>query len=456
MSNVFNVSCLYKLYFEFVVYKLVLLIFKGSMDWLAENSPVEENNNDFEGKKAVAAIIARPHVVPSLYTFMKKVPMAVQPVVKPVASGSNSNATPSGSDKKVSFNDPRLPVASGSGSANKMILPIKAKAARKNVIELGDSSEDEKPALKKVKSLNGNAKWKGKGKAPIEVISLSDSEDDLPQSQFYVKKKAHRPLVARPLPALIPALIPALVPARALAPAPQPAANYEMAAYRFHRGEAKELNAPFKPPTLNTPPVLQPVIATPKVVVPVVVPVVAPVKLPTPPPQTQEDRNLASVLSIIHDVQPQYVLDLLRDPFRGKTVEHVLEILFSTPYPKVEVVGSSKGKERAKESEKVVVEKNWLDIREDGGSVYREATLNQLCIDFDLVPKGIVRKIYATKMFRYSPSYMELQKEIARSEAARGWKSLQGSRSGGKGKEREQLCQELEIEITWLQAKLRE
>lgn len=92
---------------------------------------------------------------------------------------------------------------------------------------------------------------------------------------------------------------------------------------------------------------------------------------PLPPPSlpppivgfpNEEEVKLASVLAIVPDVSPDYVLLLLRDPQTSGQVAHVLDVLFSAEYPKV-VAASKKGKGKEKEVLPVNGRTDWLDLK---------------------------------------------------------------------------------------------
>lgn len=86
-----------------------------------------------------------------------------------------------------------------------------------------------------------------------------------------------------------------------------------------------------------------------------------------PPPLSPEDAALATVLSIVPDVQPEHVRSLLRQALYDGKAELVLENILSDPlYPKIEKVAGGKGKKRAREEEEDDAQEpaiNYLDIK---------------------------------------------------------------------------------------------
>lgn len=87
-----------------------------------------------------------------------------------------------------------------------------------------------------------------------------------------------------------------------------------------------------------------------------------PILSPIVKPPTEEDLKLASILAIVPDVTPDYLLLLLRDPRTSGLIAHVLDLLFSAEYPKV-VAANKNGKGKDKEVLPGVGGTDWLDLK---------------------------------------------------------------------------------------------
>jgi hypothetical protein len=94
---------------------------------------------------------------------------------------------------------------------------------------------------------------------------------------------------------------------------------------------------------------------------------------------TMEEMSLASILTIIPDVDPAHVTSLLRQAFYGGKVELIVDLLLTKPdYPKAPTPESSKGKGKKRERSVDLEEKNsrdWMDPegRDLLGNIYRDA-----------------------------------------------------------------------------------
>ncbi|KAF7425989.1 hypothetical protein PC9H_008351 [Pleurotus ostreatus] len=119
--------------------------------------------------------------------------------------------------------------------------------------------------------------------------------------------------------------------------------------------------------------------------------------------------QLRQVLEVVPDVQPEYAQELLTE---SKTVEATLNALFENPaYPKVDRKGKRKaedpmGKERGQPKPKIdysTTERPTL-----GGPYYYELALEQLQVDFPLIPKPYIRSVLLLKKGLYVPAHLQL------------------------------------------------
>ncbi|KAI5480033.1 zinc finger, C6HC-type protein [Pseudohyphozyma bogoriensis] len=175
-------------------------------------------------------------------------------------------------------------------------------------------------------------------------------------------------------------------------------------------------------------------------------------------PRSEEDDLLASVLLLIPDVAPAHALTLIQQELPGpQRVERVLESLWGDPeYPKVSSVG--KGKKREREDDDVVkveVEKDWTKAegREKLGMAYQEASLDELYDRFNIVNKNIIRKEFHERGF-FGPTFVFLEEEMTKPDKERSFKLL-GTARVNKGKGKQVLCRDLEVEKEGLFTQLR-
>lgn len=95
---------------------------------------------------------------------------------------------------------------------------------------------------------------------------------------------------------------------------------------------------------------------------------------------TMEEMSLASILTIIPDVDPTHVVSLLRQAFYGGKVELIVDLLLTKPdYPKAPVAETSKGKGKKRERSAELEEmdrRDWMDPegRDLLGVLYRDAS----------------------------------------------------------------------------------
>ncbi|KAL4266826.1 RING-type domain-containing protein [Pleurotus pulmonarius] len=119
--------------------------------------------------------------------------------------------------------------------------------------------------------------------------------------------------------------------------------------------------------------------------------------------------QLQQVLEVVPDVQPEYAQELLTE---SKTVEATLNALFENPaYPKVDKKGKRKaeepiGKERGQPKPKIDYSTTERPIL--GGPYYYDLALEQLQIDFPLIPKPYIRSVLILQNGLYVPAYLQL------------------------------------------------
>ncbi|GAA5899738.1 hypothetical protein JCM6882_005425 [Rhodosporidiobolus microsporus] len=346
----------------------------------------------------------------------------------------------------VAFADPPYaPLAGGSGSgalklADEPLAPRRRAAAQRNVIDLVDSSDDDgaalaawTPAGKKRKAGGGGGdtggggvvgradKGKGKGKGKAEVIDLGSDEAFWDEAgDLVMDERAASP----PPPAL-------------------PAAGSSGLTGASVSAERSRVNG-----FSHSPP-------------------------PAAAAAAASDQAVATVCSILPDVLPSYVRDLLRLEMYGPgNVELVVEALLSseTGYPKREEEekggkGKGKGKEKAADEDEGVQEKDedeeaaevertakrWVETsgRKAGGKTYEDAALAQLYIDFPSIQQTNIKKLFQSSSSFYAPTYLAAQKALKQTDAERGFKLMAGGK-GRVGKGKGKASDEYELERKWV------
>lgn len=186
--------------------------------------------------------------------------------------------------------------------------------------------------------------------------------------------------------------------------------------------------------------------------------------------EDQFNAALASIVAIVPDVLPSYVLDLLHQPLYSGKIEIVVEHLFSERYPKIEVGGPSKVEVKAPEPAVM----DWLDSAKRPHIVdpaYNELAwapfppafshvtdfvyrLQSLSDHFSNVPKPFIRNCLIKARGFYAPSWMTLEEALIMPLASRPFKILSKGRTTGKGKVAELKSDAFNEEKRWLRAKL--
>ncbi|KAL8292191.1 hypothetical protein RQP46_001657 [Phenoliferia psychrophenolica] len=146
--------------------------------------------------------------------------------------------------------------------------------------------------------------------------------------------------------------------------------------------------------------------------------------------------GVLAVLNVVPNVERAY-LDQLLTRFADDRAA-VLNELFDKPYPKsTSSVTPGKGKKRARSVERDDEdERDWMNTSERGQTTakYRDEALEQLCVDFRMIPKAAVRSALAASSHCYAPASVLLAKQSKQSETERGWATLKCGRVAGKGK----------------------
>ncbi|KAJ7097846.1 hypothetical protein B0H15DRAFT_773241 [Mycena belliarum] len=180
--------------------------------------------------------------------------------------------------------------------------------------------------------------------------------------------------------------------------------------------------------------------------------------LPSPPPDPIPD-FVAQVLEIIPDVEPDYLLSLVRKhyPHSGdQVVEPVLHALFENPaYPKIGKNGKRKRVEEDVQGDLRGKPKTKLDYgnkdREyKGGVHYPDLSLDQLMVDFPYIPKPYIRRILLDHHSLYAPTHLFLAEEKRRGGALPYTPKTIPSRATAKGKRKALHDAEFEKEREWL------
>ncbi|GAA6031635.1 hypothetical protein JCM8097_006559 [Rhodosporidiobolus ruineniae] len=195
---------------------------------------------------------------------------------------------------------------------------------------------------------------------------------------------------------------------------------------------------------------------------------------PAPPVEVDPlDASVSTVCSILPDVLPSYVRDLLQLPMYGPgNVELVIEALFEAEgkYPKLGeeeekavggVEGKGKGKGKEKEVEKTQEERDeetmrkakmWVEKgdRQAGGKNYEEAALAQLYLDFPTIQQNNLKKLFASSSSFYTPAYLAAQKAVNQTNEERGYKLMAGSSRARPAKGKGKTDEEFERERKWV------
>jgi TRIAD3 protein (E3 ubiquitin-protein ligase RNF216) len=146
--------------------------------------------------------------------------------------------------------------------------------------------------------------------------------------------------------------------------------------------------------------------------------------LPSPPPDPIPG-YVDRVLDVLPDALPDYVLILVQQHYpesRDQVVETVLHALFENPtYPKVDKKGKRKHIEEdvpsqgdARGQPKVKLDYASKDRAYNGGVHYEQLAVDQLMLDFPLIPKPHIRRVLLNHHSLYAPTHMFLAEEKSR------------------------------------------
>ncbi|KAJ7109483.1 hypothetical protein C8R44DRAFT_635668 [Mycena epipterygia] len=181
--------------------------------------------------------------------------------------------------------------------------------------------------------------------------------------------------------------------------------------------------------------------------------------LPSPPPDPIPG-YVAQVLEIIPDVDPEHAFSLVRQhyPQSGdQVVEPVLHALFEDPtYPKLDKKGKRKRVEEddlpgdARGKPKAKLDYSSKDREYKGGVHYPDLSLNQLMLDFPLIPKPYIRRTLLDHHSLYAPSHIFLAEEKRRGGVLPYVPKTIPSRAIAKGKRKALHDPEFEKEREWI------
>ncbi|KAJ7591319.1 hypothetical protein C8J56DRAFT_935212 [Mycena floridula] len=192
--------------------------------------------------------------------------------------------------------------------------------------------------------------------------------------------------------------------------------------------------------------------------------ILSPQKEPEPDPLSI---HVAQVISIVPDVDPAHVLTLINKflaEYKDGVVQPVLHVLFEdSTYPKLEKHGKGKRKrldedeDRGTEKRKKTVDYGIVDRPFEGGRHYIDLAVDQLMLDFPLIPKAHIRKILAVHKNFYAPTHLQFLQELEafRAGAPLPYIPKKGTAaSKGKGKGKALQDDEFDRETEWLAQKL--
>lgn len=177
--------------------------------------------------------------------------------------------------------------------------------------------------------------------------------------------------------------------------------------------------------------------------------------LPSTPPDPIPG-FVAQVLEIIPDVDPDYVLSLVRQHYpqsQHQVVEPVLHALFEDPsYPKLDRKGKRKRVEDDQGRDKPKVAKmdyGSKDRVSNGGPHYAQLSVDQLTLDFPYIPKPHIRAVFLKNHYLYAPTYLFLEEEKRKDVLPYVRKTIP-TRVPVKGKQKALHDPEFEKEREWL------
>ncbi|KAJ7125457.1 hypothetical protein C8R43DRAFT_1030232 [Mycena crocata] len=179
---------------------------------------------------------------------------------------------------------------------------------------------------------------------------------------------------------------------------------------------------------------------------------------PTPPPDPIPG-FVGTISEIIPDVDPEYVLSLVRQhyPQSGdQVVEPVLHALFEDPsYPKRDRKGKRKRVEEDEQGDARGKPKGKLDYgskdREyKGGLHYADLSVEQLMLDFPYIPKPHIRRTLLGQHSLYAPTHLFLAEEKCGGGVLPYVPKTIPSRPSTKGKRKALHDAEFEKERAWI------
>ncbi|KAJ7343378.1 hypothetical protein DFH08DRAFT_872523 [Mycena albidolilacea] len=183
--------------------------------------------------------------------------------------------------------------------------------------------------------------------------------------------------------------------------------------------------------------------------------------LPSPPPDPIPG-YVERVLDVLPDALPEHVLELVKQHYpqsREQVAETVLHALFEDPaYPKVDkkgkrkrVEGDVQGEERGQPKPKL--DYGSKDREYKGGVHYEQLAIDQLMVDFPLIPKPHIRRTLLTHHSLYAPTYIFLAEEKRGPVLPYTPKTIP-SRLPAKGKRKALQDAEFEQEREWIQSRV--
>ncbi|CAK5264611.1 unnamed protein product [Mycena citricolor] len=177
-------------------------------------------------------------------------------------------------------------------------------------------------------------------------------------------------------------------------------------------------------------------------------------RFPAPPPDPVHI-YVARVLEIVPDVLEEHALCLVRKHLKtagNGLIETVIHALFENPtYPRAD----SKGKRRAQPNEcdtqgkRVKLDYSSTERGYKGGVHYEQLAMDQLSLDFPLIPRMHIRLSLLDHRSLYAPTYLFLEKEQS-SEALPYTQKRIPTRPAAKGKRRATHDEEFEKEREWI------
>jgi hypothetical protein len=212
-------------------------------------------------------------------------------------------------------------------------------------------------------------------------------------------------------------------------------------------------------------------------------PLLGPVVPPPLPAPTEEvdplQVVLAQILEIVPDVHPDHALSLITQyhpQYQHEVVQPVLHLLFENPdYPKADRNGKRKiedpGPGMERDSQRRKLEADWVKNHREGsrGRDYADLAVvrlflqqsfrtaltyghfkDQLVLDYPLIPKTHIRKIFASHNGLYAPTFLTLRAQEALPSPPYTRKHYRPYHEPGKGKSRLRHDAEFEEERAWV------